>query len=48
MSRIVEMMMCAHICDLIHRTRTSSRVGIKTGGKAGNLIGKAGGRQEEA
>ena len=38
------MMVCAHICDFIHRTRTSNRVGIKTGGTAGGLIGKAGRR----
>lgn len=37
-------MICAHICDFIYRTRTSNRVGIKTGGKAGGLTGKAGRR----
>lgn len=37
-------MMCAHICDFVHRTRTSNRVGIKTGGKVGGLTGKAGRR----
>ena len=44
MSRIVEMMIWAHICDFIHRTRTSNRIGIKTGGKADALTGKAGRR----